>query len=160
MERILDSAEELILEKGLEKTTVSEIAKHAGSSVGAFYTRFADKGALLRCVFQRFSEEAHATVRSVVQPEQWKNEGLEVIIESLISFAVGIFETKRKLLATIKILSMNDPTIVSFGQQMGERMTDGLCTLLHYREDKLIYPRPDYGVRFLVFMILNVYVLY
>ena len=69
---------------------------------------------------------------------------------------VGLFQAKRKLLATIKILSMSDPTIISFGQQMGELMSDGLSTLLHYIKEKLSHERPNYALRFLVFMYLNV----
>ena len=45
--RILDAAEALVAEKGFDDTPISEIVQRAGSSVGAFYTRFPAKDALL-----------------------------------------------------------------------------------------------------------------
>ena len=61
LERILSAAETLILEVGFEGATVAEIVRRADSSVGAFYTRFKDKDALLRCLIDRFF---HATMRA------------------------------------------------------------------------------------------------
>ena len=42
LDRILDAAERLVSEKGFEDTTVADVVARAGSSVGAFYTRFRD----------------------------------------------------------------------------------------------------------------------
>jgi len=47
LSRILDAAEAILAEKGWEDASVAEIARRAGSSVGAFYTRFPDKDTLL-----------------------------------------------------------------------------------------------------------------
>ena len=51
LERLLDAAETLVAEKGFDDTPVAEVARRAGSSVGAFYTRFPDKDALLHALY-------------------------------------------------------------------------------------------------------------
>ena len=43
LERILQAAEELVLEKGLASVSVPDIVARANSSVGGFYARFEDK---------------------------------------------------------------------------------------------------------------------
>ena len=43
LNRLLDAAEQLVAEKGFDDTPVAEVARRAGSSVGAFYSRFREK---------------------------------------------------------------------------------------------------------------------
>ena len=47
LDRIVRAAEELFAERGFEGATVDDIVARAGSSKGSFYSRFADKQALL-----------------------------------------------------------------------------------------------------------------
>lgn len=51
--RILDSAVELLIHYGYDKTTISDIAREAGVSKGAIYLHFASKDALLEGLFAR-----------------------------------------------------------------------------------------------------------
>ncbi len=47
LRRLLNAAEELIIEKGHRAVSIPEIARRAHSSVGGFYARFRDKTELL-----------------------------------------------------------------------------------------------------------------
>lgn len=53
---LLDAAEELIVEKGVEGASITEIAQRARASVGAVYHHFKDKKALCYAVFHRMTE--------------------------------------------------------------------------------------------------------
>ena len=64
LERLLESTESLLANKGFEGVTVAEIAMRAGLSVGAVYSRFRDKDALLQCLLDRFTAEATAASMS------------------------------------------------------------------------------------------------
>lgn len=55
-ERILDSAQELILEQGLAATSIDEILAAAGTSKGAFFHHFPSKNDLARAVVERYAE--------------------------------------------------------------------------------------------------------
>jgi AcrR family transcriptional regulator len=48
--RMFDAAERLMAERPFEKVTVQQIVKEAGTTTGAFYTRFTDKDALLEAM--------------------------------------------------------------------------------------------------------------
>lgn len=59
-QRILDTAADLFIQYGYDKTTVSDIAREAGVSKGVIYLHFDSKDALLEALFlretQRYSE--------------------------------------------------------------------------------------------------------
>jgi AcrR family transcriptional regulator len=50
--RVIDAARELFDTQGYEGTTIREIARHAGVSVGSVFTTFASKGEILSQVMQ------------------------------------------------------------------------------------------------------------
>lgn len=51
--RILDTAEQVFHEKGVTRTSLSDIASHAGVTRGAIYWHFADKAALFQAMCDR-----------------------------------------------------------------------------------------------------------
>lgn len=65
-ERLLESAAELFAERGVNGTSVEQIAERAGFTRGAFYGNFADKHDLVRELLQRRTERELAEVRELV----------------------------------------------------------------------------------------------
>lgn len=63
---LLDAAEELLVEGGVEALSWREIARRAGVSPGAPYHHFADKAALLTALSQRHLDELHRLFQTVV----------------------------------------------------------------------------------------------
>jgi TetR/AcrR family transcriptional regulator, acrAB operon repressor len=51
--RILDSAEQVFYDKGVSRTSLADIAAHAGVTRGAIYWHFANKGDLFTAMFDR-----------------------------------------------------------------------------------------------------------
>jgi TetR/AcrR family transcriptional repressor of nem operon len=54
-ERLLDSAQRLVIESGLAATTVDAVLAAAGSSKGAFFHHFASKNDLARALVERYA---------------------------------------------------------------------------------------------------------
>jgi TetR/AcrR family transcriptional regulator, transcriptional repressor for nem operon len=55
-ERILDSAQTLVLEQGLAATSIDDVLTAAGTSKGAFFHHFPSKNALARAIVERYAE--------------------------------------------------------------------------------------------------------
>ncbi len=55
-ERILDSAQRLVLEQGLAATSIDDVLTSAGTSKGAFFHHFPSKNALARAIVERYAE--------------------------------------------------------------------------------------------------------
>ncbi len=87
-ERILDAAESLLEDRSFDELTISDVVRRAESSVGAFYTRFSDKDALLDALYQRFQDQAIATMERHLAPEQWESASVEQIVTQIVGFAV------------------------------------------------------------------------
>ena len=70
-EHLLDMAEQVILARGLSRTSLQDIAQAAGLSRGAIYWHFADKVALFNAIMDRVDlplEQALALAQEGLQP--------------------------------------------------------------------------------------------
>jgi AcrR family transcriptional regulator len=81
LEKVLDAAEDVIKERGVAGLTVSEVVRRAGSSVGAFYARFADKESLLATLHERNCAEALATAELALDPARWESADIASILD-------------------------------------------------------------------------------
>lgn len=155
LERFLVAAEELILERGPDAFTVQEVARRAGSSVGAFYSRFPDKEALLRCVFQRFYEQATATVDAVLSPERWRDAPTPELIGSAMAFLLRVFRDKRQIILALTLRAIRDPDLGSYGVRVGERIALRAAELLRDRHERMRHPEPDKAIIFVIWLVLS-----
>ncbi len=108
LERLLDAAEAIILEEGVDAANVAAVAKRAKSSVGAFYARFPDKEALVRAVCERFAAQARATMDAVLQPARWEGQALEAVLGAGLRFMLHVARERRPLLAGLLIYASRD----------------------------------------------------
>lgn len=155
LERIIDAAEGLILEQGLENTTIKDVARRAESSVGAFYARFADKEALLRTVFDRFCEQAEATIDMALAPEQWKDTPFDQLMATGVAFLIRVFRERGKLLSAFSVRAAADPALSSVGQRLAIRLCVRIGELLAARDEQLTHPDPDVAIRTFVWLVLS-----
>ncbi len=62
LEAVLDAAEALIAERGVEVLKLSDVSTRAGYTTGAIYARFRDKEALLHQLYDRFVDRTMAVM--------------------------------------------------------------------------------------------------
>ncbi len=111
LERLLDAAEAIILEQGVEAANVAAVAKRANSSVGAFYSRFADKEGLVRAVCERFAVQARATMDAALEPSRWRGQTLEVVLGTGLRFMLRAARERRSLLAGLVMYASRDAAL-------------------------------------------------
>ena len=112
LERMINSAKELILKDSFQQATVQMIVKKANSSIGSFYNLFKDKEALLRSLLDRYEEELLGKVVELRKNTQ--NAGsmsgrgriwIKLLIETL--------RKERGLLRTRILYNLNNPDKIS-----------------------------------------------
>jgi AcrR family transcriptional regulator len=155
LERILETAEELVLEGKLDTTPVKQIARRAGSSVGAFYARFPDKEALFQCVFQRFYDEAVATVNHALEPERWEDVTIDDIVHNAVSFLLTIFRQRRGMIAAFALRAAKDPELGNHGQQLAFLVVERMAQLFEHKNIHIAHPRPREALGMLVWLLLS-----
>ena len=147
LRRILEATRKLLNEKTFAEISVTEITKRARSSVGAFYTRFPDKKALLDHLDELYAREVIAAAEELSRPERWVGASLADIVEAAIGFMVRFHRERPGLLRTL-ILEARQRPGGAFGERT-ERMKariPGLLQILLRRKDDIHHPDPERAV--------------
>ena len=148
--RILEAAERLILERGIENVAVSDIVRAAGSSVGGFYGRFRDKEELLVALSERSQLLFRDEIASLLDPERWAGEPLAVIVRACAAALVAHVVRRRRLQAAFLHSVAVRPERWVAGVAFRQRITEGVAALLLTRRDEIRHPEPEVAARFAV----------
>jgi AcrR family transcriptional regulator len=97
LDRILDATEKLLEIRTFDQLSVQDICKEAASSVGAFYTRFPDKIALLHLLHERICEEAKATAQLALDVERWRGQNMQDIVAAIVGFMAAEYGQRMGL---------------------------------------------------------------
>ena len=147
---LLDAAEELIVEKGVDGASIAEIAQRAGSSVGAFYHHFKDKKAICYAVFHRMTQAIADSNRQAAEAAHWKDASIRDLIEGYID--LRLYQTNAGGMSKrAKALVMADnPELKA---HMAEIKREGNLTLLDMiltRRDEITHPDPEFAAAFVI----------
>jgi AcrR family transcriptional regulator len=148
LNRLLDAAEVLVAEKGFDGTGIAEIARRAGASVGGFYRRFPDKGALLHALHERFCEEARATAAVALDPARWTGAPTAEILGQFAAFLVQIYREREGFFRAFLLRGSSDPTVRARTDQLVRHLADRLAALLRGRRAEIAHPDPRLAATF------------
>lgn len=146
LQRILDSAEQLIRDKGLADVSVPDIVAHAGSSVGGFYARFHDKNELLRAIEERFFNRMRDRVEGLAEPSRWGALSLPEIARVLIHELVQTGNRERPLIEAILYRAAHDPGIRDDGLRFRRRVSSRIGSVLVRHADAIRHPEPAVAI--------------
>jgi AcrR family transcriptional regulator len=105
--QLLDAASEVILEKGFDAMTVSEVAARAGVGKGTVYLYFDSKTALLLGVRDRYWDRMIEVVEEALgdgDARPWV-ERLDRLVEDVVAFMVDEMDLYHRLLQSGATLS-------------------------------------------------------
>jgi len=148
LDRLLDAAEQMLSEKNWEACSVTEIARRAGSSVGAFYSRFPDKDALLHALHERFVTDAFATIDAALSVERWEGATIGEIMRETVKFTVGLYRERAGLIRAFVIRASSDSEFQGRTLQLRRHMTERLRALILARRRELLHPAPAIAAEF------------
>jgi AcrR family transcriptional regulator len=113
-ERILDCALQLLRKRGLEKTTMREIADAAGLAIGAAYYYFPSKEAILLAYYDRNQVEHEARTAEALGATTGLRERLGLLMHEKLESV----KRERKLLGAIvqRLANPADPVSAFAGQ--------------------------------------------
>jgi AcrR family transcriptional regulator len=155
-QRLMDSAEELMAEKGFADVPVAEIARRAGFSVGAVYARFRDKAGILQSLRERFWGEVRATVDAALTPARWEGATVPEVAYETIAFMVQVHRDRIGILREIMGNAHADPEVGARLEEMIAHVCQKLTPLLLDRADEIHHPEPVLAVKFGFRLLLGV----
>jgi AcrR family transcriptional regulator len=148
--RFLESAIELLGERRFEQASVAEIARRARSSVGAFYTRFPDKEALLFYLNARLFEEGRRLWDEFLAPERWQGRPAADIVEAVVARLVERRRANRGLLRALSLYARSrpGPRFAAHARAMNRHVHRKLAELLLVRRGEISHPDPEQAIAF------------
>jgi AcrR family transcriptional regulator len=144
--RLLDAAEALIAERGLEGLSIPEIVRRAGYSVGGFYARFADKNQLLRALEERFFLQVSARVDALVDARRWRDASPAALVEAAVAELVSVTLERAPMIRVFLYRSVQDPDIREDGLRFQRRVAELIGPLLLARAGTVRHPQPELAV--------------
>lgn len=149
-ESLLEAAAELFAEKGVEATSVADVAAAAGCSVGSVYHHFRDKRTLLYAVVDRMSEELRATSRDAVDPARWEGATVADILRAYLEFSLQLGRERPAFKRAGYEAARTDPAIREHLKQLRAELGRSLQELLLARSREIGHPDPPLALRFVL----------
>ena len=158
LNRVLDAAEELLVDRRLEDVTLTEILERSGVSVGAFYARFQNRQALIAHIYDRYDRRQTEGAQRVLDPARWEGRSLEQRVELLCRYSVFIYRQEVGLLRTVALEARIHPEMVTLSQREHRTaLYERLAQLLLACREEISHPDPDSAVRFGLLMAASVF---
>lgn len=105
---ILASASHLFNTLGIEKTTTNAVAKHAGLPVGSVYKYFHDKRAIIYSLYELFTADLAAHIRSAINDPLARSNSAEGAVDVLYGEWLTYVQANR--LSAIRSFLYSDPS--------------------------------------------------
>ena len=131
------SCSELLLEKGIKKLTIAEVAKTAGVSKGSIYDYFLNKEDIVFEIISSHMHEYQIELNNKITPEATTKEKVFLLFDFLLSDCKGFEKHQNIYKEYMSIdLSSENKNMCSFNNECGNFFKEIFETLIKEGVDK------------------------
>lgn len=141
-ERMLLTAEQLMIERGSVDFTLNEVAKAGKVSIGSIYCRFDSKDDLVHAVQDRVLKRVDDEMLQKIASAGEKAVGLEDAVHQLVDSVAESLNGFAELMRPLMLRASTDPVIASIGKQSYTRTADAFAAALLAFKDEIAHPEP------------------
>ena len=146
LEGLLAAAEDQLREEDLDAFTVHNVLARTGQSVGAFYSRFPDKTALLHAVQERMHERLEPRIAAALAAEMKARRSLEEAVERGFGVLIERVLEERELTRAFMIRSVFDPVMRARGDAVNTARQRMVTELLMLYRDEIGHDDPERAI--------------
>jgi AcrR family transcriptional regulator len=143
LQKILLAAKELFLANGYDETTITQISKKSGVSVGSIYHRFPDKQSILYAVLESYRRARFAQLAEMTREEFWRDKGPLEVLDFHIEIIFSSARNDPGITRMIERQRSVNPVIQDMQNDWNEHVCTVLTTLYQPHAD--LIARPDIG---------------
>ncbi len=126
---ILDTAQEVFLQKGYAKTTITKISEEAGVGYGTVYSHFKGKDDLLNNIIDHVMEGFLSLLRQNYHIEE--HEDLYSVFQKQISSVFGLATEHRSILKVLKEALGQSESILEHWNQVLNEFVNGATKIIN-----------------------------
>ncbi len=147
---LIDAAEALIVEKGTDATSIADIAKRAGCSVGTVYHHFKDKKALFFALFHRMTQTFADLNRQAADPALWKGASVRDLLGGYIDFMQHVRDEAAPTKAAVALVLADNPELREHIAELQREGRKALLELVLARSGEIGHPDPEWAAAFVI----------
>lgn len=144
LDRLMDAVGAMLVDAGPADLSVREMVARAGTSVGAFYSRFDDRDAALLYASHDFWARSRGLWSGYLASERWESESAATIVASVVRTFTRLMLADAERVRAFVRLSLSVP-----GDRATRRIAEhdrfiagAMGELLAVRAEEIRHPRP------------------
>ncbi len=155
-EKLVSAAQDLILERGVEATTVHDIIDRAEVGVGAFYARFDGREALMGYMRERLWSEATQGWDEFLDPPKWHDAPASGVVTGFVRILVVWNDQHASMQRAylVDALRHGDRDVLARMAELDNVIADRVTALLFQRADQIGHPKPVTATRLATLQLL------
>lgn len=147
---LLDAAEDLFSQHGIDGATIADISSAAGCSIGAFYHHYRDKRAIQFALFERYATEFDETNRVALDAARWVGAKVADILYGYVLLSIENDRERPERRRSGVVLARAEPEIEDQLTKLRVMLDNRLRELLLARKDEIAHPDPELAVTFVL----------
>jgi len=127
LQKVLATARDLFVNQGFEETTIAEISRRSGVSVGSIYNLFADKHSIFLALYEHYRATREAQIGEMVGQLRWQMASAIDVIRFHIEI---VFSSSRDDAGFLRLVERRRAVDVNFYHTLA-RAEDHFCQLMY-----------------------------
>lgn len=155
LQRVVAAARDVLAGHPYETVSVAQIARAAGVSVGALYTRFPSKEHLVVYLLGDVADDVLERLDRELAPSRWTGTALDDIVRFYVREMAASFTKHRWILrpATIIARQVRDPELIALLQETNRRIHGAFRALVLGRLVEIAHPEPAVAIDVAILMV-------
>jgi len=147
-ERVLDTAVEILKERGYEGFTLQDVSRRSRTSIGSIYCRVKGKDELFQAVQEHALAKIDSEIRDILDPDKWSNVRPQKQVYFLVREIAEHLRRHTPILRAFISREAADPVVRKRGKESHSLVAERFRALLMHHADQFSHPDPGHAVSF------------